>query len=83
MAGQPVRQAQGGRCARYCVYCSRRECKRKCKWEGAAPVTKGGGVSVLTLERIHGQLANEEGMRDVENTLEHSSCDTPGVCVYT
>lgn len=37
----------------------------------------------MTLEQIHGQLANEEGMRDVENTLEHSSCNTPGVCVYT
>lgn len=78
-----MRQAQAGWQVRwYCVYCSRRECKRKCKWEGAAPVTKGG-VSVLTLEQNHRQRANEEGMRDVENTLEHSRCDTPGVCIYT
>lgn len=43
---------------------------------------KGGGQCVEG-RAIPGQPTNEEGLRDVENTLEHSLCNTPGVCVYT
>lgn len=50
---------------------------------GRCSPSNKGGVSVLTLEQNHRQRANEEGMRDVENTLDHSRCDTPGVYVYT
>lgn len=41
----------------------------------------GGGRQCVDGREIPGQPTNEEGMRDVENTLEHSLCHTAGVCV--
>lgn len=43
---------------------------------------KGGGCQCADRRAIPGQPTNQEGIRDVENTLEHSLCNTPGVCVY-